>query len=242
MDFIKGKTPKILLIGFIVIGLTGGIVLFQTLKRPVPSFTGQLPESFTFFDLGANSRFDSQMRDILKNRLGSDSIAYRGTLDLIGTDSAFFHTHFKRLHALHVALNSPPGERVEHNIVKLTYRYSWRQDSPFKYVDLIFSNHTGIPLVFNILMTREGSGILDALIQKYGPPIDIVDDGSSEKIQYWEREQDILIVSVGTDRLGNLEYRVRIYFVNSLSMLLETEKEETRLREEKIRRAADRAF
>jgi hypothetical protein len=131
---------------------------------------------------------------------------------------------------------------VEHNIVKLTYRYSWRQDSPFKYVDLIFSNHTGIPLVFNILMTREGSGILDALIQKYGPPIDIVDDGSSEKIQYWEREQDILIVSVGTDRLGNLEYRVRIYFVNSLSMLLETEKEETRLREEKIRRAADRAF
>ncbi|MGD9976159.1 MAG: hypothetical protein AB7S77_24135, partial [Desulfatirhabdiaceae bacterium] len=178
----------------------------------------------------------------LKNRLGSDSIAYRGTLDLVGTDSAFFQTHFNRLHALHVALNSPPGERVEHNIVKLTYRYSWRQDSPFKYVDLIFSNHTGLPLVFNILMTREGSGILDALIQKYGPPLDIVDDSSSEKIKYWEREQDILIVSIRTDRLGNLEYRVRIYFVNSLSMLLETEKEEARLREEKIRRAADRAF
>lgn len=242
MAFIQGKTAKILLIAFVIVGLLGGIAVFQMKKKPASSFSGHIPDSFTFFDLGANARFDSQMRENLKNRLGSDSIAYRGTIDLIGTDKKFFQTHFDRLYELHMALNSPTGERVEHNIVKLTYRYSWRQDSPFKYVDLIFSNYTGLPLIFSIVMTQEGAGILDTLIQKYGNPLAVDDDQSSGKIQYWEKDRDILIVSVSPDRLGNLEYRVTIYFVNSLSMLLETEREENRLREEKIRRAADRAF
>ena len=242
MKIKEKKTTIILAVALVTITLTVGTAFFFFREKPGYSSLEQFPDSFTFFDLGANSRFTRSMRSELKKILGADSIAYRGTLDLVVHDRQFMTTHFNSLYQLHEALNSPVGERVEHNVVRLTYRYPWRRDSPFKHVDLVFSNYNGLPLIFHTVMTGDGSRILDSLIQKYGEPLEIPVGDRSRKVMYWKKDRDILIVSVKPDRLGGLEYEVKIYFVNSLLSLLETEKEETRIREEKIRRAADKAF
>lgn len=231
-----------------IIGGTGflliGAAVFWLLRpSPVPVAFTPVPESFTFFELGSNTRFTDAIRDDLRNRLGSDAISQRGTIDLGFFDPNLMKTHFPAIVELNRILNSPPGERVEHDIVKLTYRYAWRRESPFRLVDLVFSSLSGLPLYFVVTMTREGSEILSALIQKYGDPTVFQQENDRlHHIRYWEKNGDILIVSEKPDRLGNPEYQVYIVFVNSIQQLVAYEKEQARRKEDKIRKAADKAF
>ncbi|MEW6259570.1 MAG: hypothetical protein AB1547_06645 [Thermodesulfobacteriota bacterium] len=210
-------------------------------KAPSPTVT-PVPESFTFFDLGANTRFTNAIRDNLRERLGSDAISYRGTIDLAFFDASVMQAHFPTILDSHRALNTPLGERVEHDIVKLTYRYAWKRESPFKLIDLVFSNVSGLPLYFVIGMTREGSDILAALVEKYGEPQRFPGALERQIIRYWEKNRDMLIVSEKPDRFGNPEYQVYIVFVNSIDQLIAHERESARRKEEKIRKAADKAF
>ena len=69
----------------------------------------ELPESFTFFDLGSNTRFSNTVRSALSDRLGSDAIAYRSQIDLSVNSPEFIQTFFPELHALNLQLNYPPG-------------------------------------------------------------------------------------------------------------------------------------
>jgi hypothetical protein len=43
---------------------------------------------------------------------------------------------------------------------------------------------------------------------------------------YWEKNNDLLIVSLVPDQFGNPEYQIRIYFVENIKALLATESAE----------------
>ena len=129
-----------------------------------------MPESFTFFDLGINSRLDEKTREELGNELGRDAIERRSILDLEINYKRFLQTYFPQLNELNLDLNFPPRERVEHNTVKLMYRYALKKNVPFDYVELVFSNYTQAPLLFRINFRQDDAGILDTLKSKYGQP------------------------------------------------------------------------
>jgi len=126
------------------------------------------PEGFTFFNLGVNSELMDSIRDELRVKLGSDAVEKWTTLDLGINYKGFVQNYFKTLDQLNQRLNFPPGERVEHNIIKLRYRYAQRKQVPFKYVELIFSNDTQKPLLFKISSQKEGAFIIDTIRENMG--------------------------------------------------------------------------
>lgn len=205
-------------------------------------FVKELPESFTFFDLGPNTRFNSSVRSALSNHLGSDAITYRSQIDLSVNSPEFLHSFFPELDALNLQLNYPPRERIEHNTVKLMYRYALKVDVPFKYVEMVFSGYSQRPLYFSITVSHDGANIIDTLYQKYGPPEEIHNLKSPIKVSFWRKNNDLLLVSVKSDRYGNPEYHIMIYYVNSLQELLSIEKEEARQREDRFKQASDKVF
>jgi hypothetical protein len=230
---------------FLVLAVLGGVFLMK--KNQLPSelknlIAKELPESFTFFDLGSNTRFSSSVRSDLSNRLGSDAIAYRGQIDLTVNSPEFMQTYFPELYALNLQLNYPPRERVEHNTIKLMYRYARKAGVPFTYVEMVFSGYSQRPLYFSIFVSHEGENVIDALHHKYGPPEEIQGLKPPLKAGFWRKNNDLLLVSVKNDRYGNPEYHIMIYYVNSIEELVNIEKEEARQREDRIKKAADKVF
>jgi hypothetical protein len=117
------------------------------------------PESFTFFELGSNSVLSKAVRKNLAARLGRDAIEHRSVLDLEINYPGFLKAHFPHLDQLNQKLNSPPRERIEHNTIKLMYRYAQNKNVPFDYVELIFSNYTQTPMGGgdrNLLLLEQG--------------------------------------------------------------------------------------
>ncbi len=183
-----------------------------------------MPESFTFFDLGINSRLNKKVRQELGNKLGRDAIEHRSIMDLEINYKGFLQNYFPGLNELNQQLNFPPGERVEHNTVKLMYRYALKKNVPFNYVELVFSNFTKIPLVFKINFQVDEAGIIKTLESKFGQPQ--VDSWKEEngKSMYWRKNADFLIASQAPDQFGHPKYQIVIYFVKNLEQLIATEK------------------
>ena len=228
----------------LLLAVSAGVYLENKTRRPASNsqLVKELPESFTFFDLGPNTRFSGAVRSALSDRLGSDAIAYRGQIDLSVNYPEFLSAYFPELHALNLQLNYPPRERIEHNTVKLMYRYSRKVDVPFTYVEMVFSGYTHRPLYFSITVSHDGADIIDALQQKYGSPEEIQGLKSPVKAGFWRKNNDLLLVSVKSDRYANPEYHIMIYYVNSLEELLNIEKEEARQRENRVKQASDKVF
>ena len=230
-------------LGLLIIGM--GIFVAKDTFFPSSRNTRinkELPESFTFFDLGANTSFSSSVRRSLGKRLGSDSIAYRGQIDLSADNPELLQTFFPDLNKLNLQLNDPPRERIEHNTIKLMYRYSQKNGVPFKYVELVFSGYSHLPLYFSITISDDGSNVIDSLHQKYGKPEKIPVASPLLSAEFWEKNNDRLLIWTINDRYGKPEYHIMIYYVNSLFEILNIEKEEARHREEQIRQAAGKAF
>jgi hypothetical protein len=230
---------------FLLLAVLGGVYMGK--KHPLSSsiknqIAKELPESFTFFDLGSNTRFSSDVRSALSDRLGSDAIAYRSQIDLSVNGPEFMQTFFPGLQALNLQLNYPPRERIEHDTVKLMYRYSRKVGVPFTYVEMVFSGYSQRPLYFSIIVSHDGDNVIDALHQKYGPPEEIQGLKSPLKAFFWRKNNDLLLISIMSDRYGNPEYHIMIYYVNSLEELLNIEKEEARQHEDRIKKASDKVF
>ena len=185
-----------------------------------------MPESFTFFDLGINSRLNKKVREELGNKLGRDAIEQRSILDLEINYTGFLRKYFKDLNDLNQRLNFPPGERVEHNTIKLMYRYALKKNVPFDYVELVFSNYSKSPVLFRINFREDEAGILKTLETKYGQPRVVrwkEENGSS---MYWIKNGDFLIISLVPDQFGHPTYQIVIYFVKNLEQLIAMEKDE----------------
>ena len=205
-------------------------------KEPTTDQSVQGPsESFTFFDLGKNSRFSDGVRKNLNRQLGNDAIEKRSLLSLEINYYGFLQEYFPALQALNIQLNPPSGERIEHNILKLMYRYARKKNLPFDFVELVFSNYSQLPLLFRINFKKDEANIVQTLKSKYGDPrpIDWKDKGGQS--MYWNKNNDILIVSLVPDQFGNPEYQIRIFFVENIKALLATESAEKE--EQKSQRA-----
>lgn len=187
--------------------------------RPVPAG----PESFTFLDVGRNSRFSDALRKELAQKLGNDAIEQRGIIDLECNYNGFLAAHLPDLEALNSRLNHPPGERVEHDQIKLMYRYARQKNAPFDYVEMIFGARDGTPLVFRIRFKTDESGLVDALRAKHGPPQVVAWDIENGRSLIWRKDQDTLMVSLVPNVYGGNDHHVVIYFTENLGRWADSE-------------------
>ena len=201
-----------------------------------------MPESFTFFDLGINSRLNKKVRQQLGDKLGRDAIERRSIIDLEINDSGFLKNYFPGLNELNQNLNYPPGERVEHNTVKLMYRYALKKNVPFDYVELVFSNYSKAPILFKINFREDDTGIINTLESKYGQPQVINWKEEGGKSMSWMKNSDFLIVSQVPDQFGNPKYQIAIYFVKNLERLIATEQKEQQEKNLKRSQSGKTAF
>lgn len=211
----------------------------DTSKEPPQPTT---KEGFTFFDIGSNSLLTNQVRKQLEGRLGSEAIERRTTIDLSIHSPDFLKNYFPHLHDLNKKLNWPPRERVEHNVTKLMYRYADKNKLPFSKVELFFSDYTTNPLFFRIHAGPKGEPILQTLKKKYGPSVEIQWSQHNGKTFFWQKQKDVLTVSLSRNRYDRPEYLFCIFYVDNLEGLLEKERIERKVREEKIKDAGKIAF
>ncbi|HUV77911.1 MAG TPA: hypothetical protein VMW06_07625 [Desulfobacterales bacterium] len=245
MSFLKNKKfqASAAVISVIVLILIVVLVKYCTQREMYePRSETKEPEGITFFDLGENSEFSNDVREKLKDRLGADAIERWNTLDLSINYNGFLRNFFPELHEINEKLNSPLGERVEHNTLKLRYRYARKRNVPFDYVELVFSNYTQKPLYFYIKSKQEGSNIIDVVTKKYGTAKTVQWVGEKGTSLYWENARSILIISIHDDRYGNPEYHTMIYYVPNLEELLSREQRKSAHTEEEIKKTGKTAF
>ncbi len=200
------------------------------------------PESFTFFEIGTNTKLAENIRKELGEKLGRDAIERRSILDLDTNYPGFIKRHLPKIDELNRKLNFPPGERVEHDTVKLMYRYSQRKDAPFDYVELLFSENSKTPLLVRINFPVDDTGIVETLKTKYGPPQLIDWQEEQGKSMVWKKNMDVLLVSLVPDQFGHQTYQIVIYFVQNLEQLIEQEEKERLEKERQRTKAGETAF
>jgi len=189
-------------------------------------------ESFTFFDIGKNTIISGEVKEGLNKILGDDAIEPKNIIDLEINYKGFLKEYFADLDKLNKKLNSPLGERVEHNTVKLMYRYLQNKNVSFDYVEIVYSEFTRKPVLIKVHFKKDGSKTIETLKQKYGTPEVINWGGENSKSLYWKKNNDVLILSFVPDQFGKPECQINIYFKNALEKLLEAEQKE----KEKTRR------
>jgi hypothetical protein len=197
------------------------------LPPPAPEHS----DSFTFFDIGKHTIISGNVRKGLNQTLGDDAIEPRNIIDLEINYKGFLKEYFADLDKLNKKLNSPLGERVEHNTVKLMYRYMQNKNVSFDYVELVYSEYTQKPVLIKIHFKKDGSNTLETLTQKYGAPESINWGGETSKSFYWEKSNDLLILSFVPDRFGNPKCQIIIYFKDALEKLIKDEQNEKTQRE-----------
>ena len=200
------------------------------------------PEGFTFFDIGAHTVFTRAIRENLQEKLGSDVLETKSTIDLTTNYSGFIESYFPELYQLHMKLNDKAGARVEHNIVKSTYRYAQKKDTPFFYVELVFSNGSKRPLFFRINAKKEALGIVDEIRAKYGEPKRTEISDKKGTALYWQKNSDVFVISKKKDRFGYPEFHMMIYFVDNIKELVSIEEKERQQRDEERKKAIEKAF
>lgn len=245
MFFLKNKKFQIsaIILSFICLILVVVSVNYCKKKETQEThLSNKEPVGFAFLNIDENTKFSSDARKQLSDTLGPDAVERWTTLDLNVFYKGFLKKYFPGLSELNEKLNSPIGERVEHDTIQLTYRYARKKNAPFDFVKLVFSNLTQKPLFFLIKSKRAGSDILDALTKKYGEPKTIHWEDKNGRSFYWEKNRSILILSVSNDRYGNPEYQTTIYYVPSLEELVFAEQQKIKHRQEVIKKTGKTAF
>ncbi len=210
----------------------------QAEKKPIPA--GSV--SFTFFDLSNMTTLSKQVREDLRNKLGRDAIERRSILDLEINYRGFLKKYFPELDQLNQKINFPPGERVDHNTVKLMYRYAQKKNVPFELVELVFSDYTDTPVLFKINFKLDEANIVDTLREKYGKPEVIDWQEENGKSMFWKKTGDFLIVSLVPDQFGKHNYQIVIYYTDNLEQLIETERKEKEAKEQQRAKTGKKAF
>jgi hypothetical protein len=121
------------------------------------------PDGFTFFEVGPETALTEKLKDDLEKKLGSGPVETWSTINLEFVEPGFLEKHFPALHELNRRLTGVRGQRVEHNTVRLTFRYITGDIYPFDYVELLFSGYTGLPLYGRIRAEKPGDEIVSVL-------------------------------------------------------------------------------
>ena len=241
MHFYRSIVTRHRFLRYFLSGLAAVMLLSCSTDEQSPDYSRNQTEGITFFDVGAETLFSDALRDRLRKSLGPDAIAYRGTIDLEFNARGFLQRQFPILHELNQRLNTPAGERVAHDTVKLMYRYAVKENLPFNYVELVFSNITGKPLFIQV-RSRDLSDIIRTLEEKYGRPQAIEQPADEGRFFFWSDRQDVLLVSIIPTWRGDKEYQLVIYYVDNLEKLVAVEEKERRQKEEERRRAGEKIF
>ena len=200
------------------------------------------PQSFTFFNVGANTIYNDNLRQQLRQTLGTDAIERRSTINLDIEPKGFLAHYFPQLDQINSQLNFAFGERTFHKTIRLMYRYTFQKNLPFSYVEYIFSGYTQMPLLISINSKEDLTEIQHTIEKKYGPPQTIQLNAGRQQVHYWQNGQDLFVMSIAPDRHGRLDYRIRIYYGDNLSELAKTEEAERKEKDEKRRKAEKPAF
>jgi hypothetical protein len=229
------KLPTILCVLFLTLIAIASFMVFKGDVDDKNASDSKTPTAgFTFFEVGPSTELTKKLRDDLESKLGSGSVETWSTINLEFHNPGFLEKYFPLLHDFNKRLNDALGQRVEHDTVKLTYRYIHREVTPFDYVEIMFSGHTGFPLYCKIEAKREGDDILALLRSKYGEPRKIQWGKSDEYSFFWMKSDDILVFSSTPDLLGNPAHRIVIYYTRNLEELIRREeKKKARAAEEK---------
>ena len=199
-------------------------------------------ETFTFFEVGRTTILNNHLRRDLKGVLGDVAIESRNIIDLDVNYRGFLKEHFPDIDTVNRQLNSPIGERVDHNTVKLMYRYARKKNVPFDYIEFIFSQYSKTPILINIRFKVDEADTVTNLKNKYGPPNTITWDQSRAKALYWRKDGDLLMVSLIPDQIGIPRYRISIYFTTNLKNLVATEQEADQKRQQPRKESGKTAF
>ncbi|MFK5951510.1 MAG: hypothetical protein QM498_00515 [Desulfobacterium sp.] len=170
-----------------------------------------------------NTPFSHALRKSLYDILGDDAISTSNTIDLQINTDGFLSRYYPKLQGLNDSLNTPAGERVEHDTTKLTYRYVVKKNLPFDYVELLFSHYSRMPMVIRVFFEKDRLDVLSSLKNKYGAPKEISWKQKHGKSLCWEKNGDILFYSYVPNQFGIPEYQVTIYFTRHLEAMLERE-------------------
>ncbi len=182
-------------------------------SAPTPAVEG---EGISFFGIGRDSRYSEATRRELARLLGREAIERRSLLDLEIHSRGFLRDHLPEIDRLQRRLNDPPGERVDHEVTRLMFRYARQAGAPFDLVDLIFDGPTGKPLLFRMRFRRDEAGTVASLRERYGEPEVVPWKNEPGESWLWRRGEDLLVLSFVPDQFGQSVHRVDIYFVANL--------------------------
>jgi hypothetical protein len=200
----------------------------------------ELPESFSFFEVGVNTPLSGNLRKDLRRILGDDATQGNNVIDLELTYPGFLDAHLPDLSELNRRLNFPPRERVEHRTTRLMYRYSRVKGLDFAYVEILFSDHDQSPLLIRADYRRQHPEVLESLVGKYGPQTTVAWDREGGPSHIWRQNGDLLILSLVPDQFGTPATQVLIVFEKRLQALLAAESTRERERDP-VQQAKDRA-
>jgi hypothetical protein len=226
-------------------GLIGSVVYHRSQKtdeKPSASLPESSPEAFTFFNIGPTTQLTNEIQSYLKDHLGDCGVETKTTIDLKLPDIENYAALFPRLSALNQALNYLPRQRVEHDTLRLTYRYAREKDVPFDVIRLVFSRKQRTPLFFNLYSKRDGAEFIGSIRRKYGVPQTIGQENSPEHALYWRKENALLIISIAKNRIGFNEYHFGIYYLDNIAALAEAEKREREQAEKEKEKTGGLAF
>jgi hypothetical protein len=184
---------------------------------------GDLPESFSFLDVGVNTDCSRELRTRLAGMLGDDATQGRTVIDLETNYPGFLDAHFPDLADLNRGLNYPPRERVEHPATRLIYRFAGKMGLDFNYVEILHSDQTLKPLVIRVNYLKEHPEVLETLTGRYGAPSVVPWDREGGPSYAWRKGTDLMIVSLVPDQFGNPATQVVILFEKRIAGLLDAE-------------------
>ncbi len=234
--------PIAIALALLGIGLLS-MLLFSSEKKNPRLPPADAPEAgFTFFNVGAETVLSDDIRKALKDRLGASVLEKRGTIDLRAGDGDFLRVHNPEIHRFHAELNDEAGARVEHDIIKLTYRYALKKNTPFFYVALVFSGYSEEPLFFRIKAKKEGADIIDEIRKKYGKPKEISGSAGTKPTLSWRQGDDVFIIFQNKDRFGDPEFLLMVYFNKNIKELIAIEKQKRAKAEEARKKSVRKAF
>jgi hypothetical protein len=236
-----------LLAAGVLIVVTASLIALTRSRRDIeiaaPADTAPASSGgFTFFDVRRTTVLDRDLRDRLSEALGSDAIAHATPIDLTIVDQAFMQAHLPEVYRLNQRLNPPLGERREHPTTRLTYLRAESRAMPFRSIELVFSNLNGRPLYFIIAPSEDFSDTIATLTAKYGPPHEIEAADRAAPVRIWEREGDYLVATRFRRRNGRPSQDLRIYFMENLRQLADSEAQARREQDRNTRKAGERAF
>ncbi|MBF0100575.1 MAG: hypothetical protein HQK77_06665 [Desulfobacterales bacterium] len=243
----SGINKKSLWVGLclvVLISVAGIGIFFLNQKKPgiVIDQSVSFPETFHFFELGANTNLNLSIRNKLEEELGSEAMQTWGYLDIPKLQKEFIQNHFPAFDQLLGFFYPDSTINTVNDIIHLTYRYATKKKQPFYYVRLSFSKFNNKPLFFQIQSTKDAAYLLDVLLQKYGKPIINQEVVKQATLSAWEFNQDILILTRVPNRFAEIEFHVTICYTNNMQQCINKLQQQLILNKKQIQDAASKAF